>query len=89
MVYITVKVDKTHQMQENLKKVSSKHVKIERKVYYMFCRFTVHETFESNYPNVKLIDIYDMLFNCFSSQNTSFYRATNWIIPNPIETNSI
>ena len=33
MVYIIVKVDKTHQMQENLKKV-----KIESKVYYKFCR---------------------------------------------------
>ena len=53
MVYIIVKVVKNQQKQQNLKKVSVKYVKIDSRVSYMFCRFIVHETFESKFLNVK------------------------------------
>ena len=67
MVYIIVKVVKIHEKQKNLKKESVKYVKIETRVCKMFCRFTVHETFESKYSNVKFIyHICETLFHCFS-----------------------
>ena len=41
----------------------------------MFCRFTVHETFESKFLNVKLIFIFHMRFYSFSQIEHIFLQG--------------